>query len=100
MSPRRAGAVEVRRLNLEGDRQADLSVHGGPDKAVYAYPAEHYAYWREKWGFDMLNPDMPAVLERWGGTEVCWRYDREMREAGERIAAAYEANRSAAQRGP
>jgi len=40
------GRVAVRRLNLDGDRQADLSVHGGPDKAVYAYPAEHYSYWR------------------------------------------------------
>ncbi len=35
----------------------------------------------------MLNPDMEAVLARWGGTEVCWRYDPDMREAGERIAA-------------
>ncbi|MEE8061343.1 MAG: hypothetical protein V3T16_05915, partial [Gemmatimonadales bacterium] len=34
------GPVLVRRLNLEGDRQADLSVHGGPTKAVYAYPAQ------------------------------------------------------------
>lgn len=42
------GRVVVRRLNLDGDRQADLSVHGGPDKAVYAYPAEHYPYWREQ----------------------------------------------------
>ncbi len=41
-----AGAVRVGRLNLEGDEQSDLSVHGGPDKAVYAYPAEHYAFWR------------------------------------------------------
>jgi len=40
------GAIRVRRLNLDGDEQADLSVHGGPDKAVYAYPVEHYAYWR------------------------------------------------------
>ena len=40
------GRVTVRRLNLDGDRQADLSVHGGADKAVYAYPAEHYHYWR------------------------------------------------------
>src|SRR4051795_10501685 len=39
--------VMVRRLNLEGDRQADLSVHGGPDKAVYVYPSEHYPFWRE-----------------------------------------------------
>jgi MOSC domain-containing protein YiiM len=37
--------VHMRRLNLDGDRQADLSVHGGPDKAVYAYPCEHYSYW-------------------------------------------------------
>jgi MOSC domain-containing protein YiiM len=42
------GRVVLRRLNLEGDAQADLSVHGGPDKAVYAYPIEHYAYWREQ----------------------------------------------------
>ena len=40
-----SGRVPVRALNLEGDRQADLSVHGGPDKAVYAYPVEHYAFW-------------------------------------------------------
>ena len=39
------GAVPVRRLNLEGDQQSDLSVHGGADKAVYAYPCEHYEYW-------------------------------------------------------
>lgn len=42
------GRVRVRTLNLDGDRQADLSVHGGPDKAVYAYPAEHYEYWRQE----------------------------------------------------
>ena len=41
------GPVSLRRLNLDGDRQADLSVHGGQDKAVYAYPSEHYAYWRD-----------------------------------------------------
>ena len=41
-----AGRVRVTRLNVEGDEQSDLSVHGGPDKAVYAYPAEHYAAWR------------------------------------------------------
>lgn len=42
---RRDGAVEVRELGLEGDEQADLSVHGGPDKAVYAYAAAHYPGW-------------------------------------------------------
>jgi MOSC domain-containing protein YiiM len=45
-----AGAVRVARLNLEGDRQADLAVHGGEAKAVYLYPAEHYAAWREELG--------------------------------------------------
>lgn len=41
-----SGRVMLRTLNLDGDRQADLTVHGGPDKAVYAYPAEHYEFWR------------------------------------------------------
>jgi MOSC domain-containing protein YiiM len=41
-----SGRVALRTLNLDGDRQADLTVHGGPYKAVYAYPAEHYEYWR------------------------------------------------------
>jgi MOSC domain-containing protein YiiM len=41
-----AGRVALRTLNLDGDRQADLSVHGGPSKAVYAYPSEHYDYWK------------------------------------------------------
>jgi len=41
-----SGSVPVRRLNLDRDRQADLTVHGGPYKAVYAYPIEHYPKWR------------------------------------------------------
>jgi len=41
-----AGRVPLQTLNLDGDRQADLSVHGGPTKAVYVYPSEHYEYWR------------------------------------------------------
>ena len=36
------GQVKLRKLNLDGDKQADLTVHGGEDKAVYAYPMEHY----------------------------------------------------------
>ena len=40
--------IYLRKLNLEGDKQADLTVHGGLEKAVYAYPAEHYEYWREE----------------------------------------------------
>ncbi|MEH2465357.1 MOSC domain-containing protein [Nostoc sp.] len=40
--------VMVRELNLDGDRQADLTVHGGVGKAVYVYPFEHYDYWRSE----------------------------------------------------
>ena len=40
--------IMLRKLNLDGDKQADLTVHGGLDKAVYSYPAEHYDYWRKQ----------------------------------------------------
>ena len=43
-----AGRVMLRTLNLDGDRQADLTVHGGRTKAVYVYPSEHYSFWREE----------------------------------------------------
>ena len=49
--------VMLRTLNLDGDQQADLTVHGGVDKAVYAYPSEHYHYWRA---------ELPGVDLAWG----------------------------------
>ncbi len=52
-----SGPVQLRTLNLDGDRQADLSVHGGPHKAVYAYPSEHYPDWRR---------ELPGVDLPWG----------------------------------
>jgi MOSC domain-containing protein YiiM len=42
------GSVALRRHNLDGDGQADPSVHGGPTKAVYVYPMQHYAYWQQE----------------------------------------------------
>lgn len=42
------GEVALRKFNLDGDEQADLSVHGGPDKAVYSYASEHYPWWQQK----------------------------------------------------
>src|ERR1700752_2272261 len=42
------GKTMLRRLNLDGDRQADLTVHGGPEKAVYGYPSEHYDFWKHE----------------------------------------------------
>ena len=42
------GRVRVAKLNVEGDQQSDLTVHGGVDKAVYAYASEHYAFWHQE----------------------------------------------------
>lgn len=47
----------------------------------------HYAYWQRKWGFDLLNPDLDDLHQRWGSTELCWRLNPEMRAAGEAILA-------------
>ena len=63
-----------------------------PEKLVLL--EHHYGYWREKWGFDVLNPDMEAVLSRWGDTEVCWAFDADRRRAGEEIVEAYERERA------
>jgi MOSC domain-containing protein YiiM len=52
-----AGRVRVNRLNVAGDQQSDLTVHGGVDKAVYVYPSEHYAFWRA---------ELPDVDFPWG----------------------------------
>jgi MOSC domain-containing protein YiiM len=52
------GRVSLRRLNLDGDRQADLSVHGGEFKAVYCYPVEHYEWWTRELAGRELPPGM------------------------------------------
>ena len=55
------GSVAVAPLGLQGDEQADLSVHGGLDKAIYAYPAEHYAFWqtlRQRAGLSDIDPQL------------------------------------------
>jgi MOSC domain-containing protein YiiM len=53
-----SGRVAVRKHNLDGDRQADLKVHGGPEKAVYAYPSEHYDFWRG----ELPGVDLPSGM--------------------------------------
>ncbi len=65
-----SGKVKVRSLGLEGDRQADLTVHGGIDKAIYAYASEHYTYWRNQlpemefnWGMFGENLTVEGLLE-------------------------------------
>jgi MOSC domain-containing protein YiiM len=64
------GRVHVSTLNLDGDQQSDLSVHGGVDKAVYLYPSEHYSYWRTQlpdaelpWGAFGENFTTEGILE-------------------------------------
>ena len=49
-----SGALQVNNLGIEGDQQANLKVHGGVDKAVYAYPSEHYDYWKKLLGREDL----------------------------------------------
>lgn len=65
-----AGRVMMRKLNLDGDRQSDLSVHGGPEKAVYVYPSEHYDFWKHElpdmdlpWGVFGENFTTTGLLE-------------------------------------
>src|SRR5437763_4500083 len=73
------GRVHVDRLNIEGDRQADLTVHGGVDKAIYVYPSEHYEPWQRElervempWGMfgenlttEGLTEDTVVIGEQW-----------------------------------
>lgn len=63
------GPVPLRTLNLDGDRQADLNVHGGPYKAVYAYPSEHYPFWRN----ELPGMDLPWGMfgENFTTEDVC-----------------------------
>lgn len=64
-----SGPVVVRTLNLDGDQQADLSVHGGIEKAVYVYPSEHYPEWQKElqrelsWGMFGENLTTEGLLE-------------------------------------
>ena len=68
------GKIALRKLNLDGDEQADLTVHGGPDKALYIYASEHYPFWKNEmpernfaWGEFGENLTTTGLLE----TEVC-----------------------------
>lgn len=96
-----AGPIPVHRLGLAGDEQADLEVHGGPDKAIHHYPHDHYAFWREAIGDHPLlggygafgenvsttglTEDMVCIGDRWRlgsalvevsqGRQPCWKLD-------------------------
>ena len=65
------GRVRMHALDLEGDQQADLTVHGGPDKAVYAYPSEHYPFWKG----ELPGVELPwgAIGENSDDRQACWK---------------------------
>jgi MOSC domain-containing protein YiiM len=65
-----SGRVTARRLGLDGDKQADLTAHGGLEKALYAYPSEHYDHWKTElgravmpWGMFGENLTTQGLLE-------------------------------------
>lgn len=62
------GRLQVRFLGLEGDEQADLRVHGGPDKALHHYPADHYAYW----GGQAADPSLLSTPGAFGENISTW----------------------------
>jgi MOSC domain-containing protein YiiM len=75
-----SGRIRVTKLNLVGDKQADLSVHGGVDKAIYAYPSEHYSYWRDElpgtelpWGVFGENLTTEGLVEDKVSVGDCFR---------------------------
>ena len=97
-----AGRVMVRRSNLDGDRQADRSVHGGEHKAVYAYAADHYAWWRRELSreipFGMFGENL--TIEAFPEHDVCvgdvFRVDPEMERAQVERLRALRARREVA----
>jgi MOSC domain-containing protein YiiM len=66
--PVETDSVFVGRINIEGDAQADLTVHGGPDKAVYAYPVDHLPWWQTK-GFETVPATFGENLTLVGASE-------------------------------
>jgi MOSC domain-containing protein YiiM len=91
------GRVDVRALGLDGDEQADPSVHGGLAKAVYAYPHEHYPFWRTvraqarvaTWDAELPTGAMGENLTTLGVLEGdCWVGDRWVFESGLELAVS------------
>jgi ferredoxin-NADP reductase/MOSC domain-containing protein YiiM len=74
-----SGRIPLRSLDFDGDRQADLSVHGGPDKAAYVYANEHYAYWRRE------LPDMVLAWGMFGENLTTEGLDEDVLQVGDRF---------------
>jgi MOSC domain-containing protein YiiM/ferredoxin-NADP reductase len=74
-----SGRIQLRSLDFDGDRQADLSVHGGPDKAAYVYASEHYAYWKRE------LPDMALPWGMFGENLTTEGLDEDALQIGDRF---------------
>ncbi len=102
--PSRVGRAILRRSAkaLPGDRRALLERRLGIDLELHFDPTQkarmqhHYVYWREKWGWDPLNPDVAEIHARWGETEICWGDGAARRAAGEEIIRAFQQGRATA----
>jgi GT2 family glycosyltransferase len=84
------------RVRAFAERRWDVDFQGHYTREQCARLRHHHAYWRRKWGWEALNPDMDEIRRRWGGTEICWATDPDRRMAGVDVVAAYEARRTAA----
>ena len=90
-----AAELELTNLNLAGDRQADLTVHGGPDKAVYACAVEHQEQWQAD-GFEVVSGSLGENLATRGVTEVDvrigdrWRWGTALLEVSQPRAPCYK----------
>jgi MOSC domain-containing protein YiiM len=82
-----AGPIALRSLNFDGDAQADLTVHGGRDKAVYAYPHEHYEGWRAGLGREIAPGGFGENLTTEGLTEDAVHIGDEFRVGTARVVA-------------
>lgn len=74
------GRVALRKVDLDGDRQADLTVHGGPHKAVYCYPLEHYSYWKKE------LPDRDLTMGNFGENFTTEGFLEDSVHLGDRLA--------------
>lgn len=97
LRPRRLGRAAARRCagrlparsRARIEKRFDVDLDMGYSAEQRARLRHHYAYWRDKWGWDLCNPDMAEIERRWGATEVCWATDASRRAAGERIVQRY-----------
>ena len=85
---RTVGHLVPERVRAAAAARAGLGDH---DPKRIEMLRRHYAAWREKWGFDPINPDMDAIRTQYAGTEVLWAEDAERRAAGEAIVGRYRA---------